>query len=258
MCHSTPLQEYRQHPGLLLFFLLQLSGPLLLFSSWRVPHQIPWDPSRAVQQQDLPCGLPALSTPLREFCSLRVSETTSQLQICFWHVVPSKNNTRLINCTNYYISRGKEKLRHHFLSSLFIDCQAGAATLVFSRAACRHFPRHSEELTALSTSANIALRFLNRRKEPAARWEACEGTHPLARTGRCLVNRRQKEGQSRQRKQPAVSHFLTQIIWLGTRHTSIQASFPRFQSQGKPIVKSKTERQKASRQNCSAPSEVLK
>lgn len=55
-----------------------------------------------------------------------------------------QNNTRLINCTNYYISRGKEKLRRHFLLSLFIDSQAGAATLVFSRAAGRRFPRHSE------------------------------------------------------------------------------------------------------------------
>lgn len=170
-----------------------------------------------------------------------------------------QNNTRLINCTNYYISRRKEKLRHHFLLSLFIDSQAGAATLVFSRAERhRHFPRHSEELTALSTSANTASRFLNRREEQAARWEACEGMHPLARTGRCLVNRRQKEGQSRQRKQPAVSHFLTQIIWLGMRHTSIQPSFLRFQSQGKPILKSKTQRQKASLQNCSAAVQVLK
>lgn len=68
-----------------------------------------------------------------------------------------------------------------------------------------------KELTAFSTSENTALRFSNRRKEPAARWEACEGTHLLASTGRCLVNRRQKEGQSRERKQPAVSHFLIQI-----------------------------------------------
>lgn len=68
-----------------------------------------------------------------------------------------------------------------------------------------------KELTAFSTSAHAAPWFCTRRKEAAARWEACEGTHLLASTGRCLVNRRQKEGQSKKRKQPAVSHFLIQI-----------------------------------------------
>lgn len=257
MC-ATQLHCKNTDSILAFFFLLQLPvAPCCCFPAGQCHTRFPrisagWSSSRNYLVNSLLSALPQrILLPQ----GLTDNFTTASLLLTRG---AKRNDTGLINCANYYVSRGKAKLRHPFLLSLFIDSQAGAATLVFSRAPHRHFPRHSEELTALSTSANIALRILNRRKEPEARWEACEGTHPLARTGRCLVNRRQKEGQSRQRKQPAVSHFLTQIIWLGMRHTSIHSSFPRFQSQGKPILKSKSERQKAARQNCSAPLELLR
>lgn len=104
-----------------------------------------------------------------------------------------------------------------------------------------------KELTAFSTSANAALRFFNRRKEAAARWEACEGTHLLASTGRCLVNRRQKEGQSKQRKQPAVSHFPIKIC-LARNETHIKLVFCTFRVSENQNQKA-NEHQKASLQN---------
>lgn len=104
-----------------------------------------------------------------------------------------------------------------------------------------------KELTAFSTSANTALRFCNRRKEAAARWEACEGTHLLASTGRCLVNRRQKEGQSKQRKQPAVSHFSIKIC-LARDETHIKTVFCTFRVSENQNWKA-NEHQKASLQN---------
>jgi len=53
-----------------------------------------------------------------------------------------QNNIRLINCVNYYISRGKKNLRA--IISYLIYFKPEEAVLVFRRVACICFPSYSE------------------------------------------------------------------------------------------------------------------